>query len=194
MKYKRDETQETSCAILAYLMENPDAQDTLEGIVLAHLTACQGSLAVIETYTGGQISARLAPLPAAEAVFRRGIVARDVKEIYAALGLDGAAPSKPLTTDMAECMARAARARTGATHALSVLVALDDGADRIDLGGDICLAVATQDETVSRYSRLVGGREWVRLGATEMALDCLRRYLQGLPIREQNDFEQVAKG
>ena len=33
----------------------------------------------------------------------------------------------------------------------------------------------------SRRSRIVGGREWVRLGAVEMGLDCLRRYLQGLP-------------
>ena len=33
MKYKRDETQETSHKILAYLMDNPNAQDTLEGIV-----------------------------------------------------------------------------------------------------------------------------------------------------------------
>jgi len=33
LKYKRDETQETSHKILAYLMDNPDAQDTLEGIV-----------------------------------------------------------------------------------------------------------------------------------------------------------------
>ena len=30
---KRDETQETAYKILAYLMDNPDAQDTLEGIV-----------------------------------------------------------------------------------------------------------------------------------------------------------------
>ena len=33
MKYKRDETKETSNKILAYLMDNPEAQDTLEGIV-----------------------------------------------------------------------------------------------------------------------------------------------------------------
>jgi len=33
VKYKRDETQETSHKILAYLMDNPNAQDTLEGIV-----------------------------------------------------------------------------------------------------------------------------------------------------------------
>jgi nicotinamide-nucleotide amidase len=37
----------------------------------------------------------------------------------------------------------------------------------------------------------VGGREWVRLGAVEMALDCLRRYLQALPVTERIDFEKV---
>jgi nicotinamide-nucleotide amidase len=43
----------------------------------------------------------------------------------------------------------------------------------------------------SRRSRIVGGREWVRLGAVEMALDCLRRHLQGLPVVERIDFEKV---
>ena len=33
LNYKRVETQETSHKILAYLMDNPDAQDTFEGIV-----------------------------------------------------------------------------------------------------------------------------------------------------------------
>ena len=33
MKDKRIETQETSHKILTYLMDNPDAQDTFEGIV-----------------------------------------------------------------------------------------------------------------------------------------------------------------
>ena len=29
------------------------------------------------------------------------------------------------------------------------------------------------------------------LGAVEMGLDCLRRYLQGLPVQERIDFEKV---
>jgi len=37
----------------------------------------------------------------------------------------------------------------------------------------------------------LGGREWVRLGATEMGLDCLRRYLQKLPVAERIDFEKT---
>jgi len=72
-----------------------------------------------------------------------------------------------------------------------VLIDLDDGPDKIDFGGTICLAVATADGAESRRSRILGGREWVRLGATEMGLDCLRRYLQGLPVAERIDFEKT---
>src|SRR5437879_9771006 len=62
---------------------------TLEGVVLAALAARQGSLAVVETFTGGQIAARLAHLPGAEKVFRRGLVARDPAATAATLRLDG---------------------------------------------------------------------------------------------------------
>ena len=31
----------------------------------------------------------------------------------------------------------------------------------------------------------------VGLGAVEMVLDCLRRYLQGMPVNECIDFEKV---
>src|ERR671935_1159034 len=61
--------------------------ETLEGVVLAHLLAHQASLAVVETFTGGQIAARLAPLPGAETVFRRGTVARSMLDIHAAVVL-----------------------------------------------------------------------------------------------------------
>ena len=165
--------------------------ETLEGVILAHLIARQASLAVVETFTGGQMAARLAPLPGAETVFRRGTVARNVADIYAAVGLADPPPAGDMTPEMAEAVAASALRQTGATHALAVLVDVDAGADRIDLGGTICLAIATAHEVASRRSRIVGGREWVRLGAAEMGLDCLRRYLQGLPLRERIDFEKA---
>lgn len=165
--------------------------DTLEGVVLSHLTACQGSLAVVEMFTGGQLAARLAPLPGAEAVFRRGIVARHLADIYAAVGLAESPPSGELMPDIAATVATAVRQQTGATHALAVLVDIEDGTDRIDLGGTLCLAIATAHDVATRQSRMAGGREWVRLGAVEMGLDCLRRYLQGLPLQERTDFEKT---
>jgi nicotinamide-nucleotide amidase len=124
-------------------------------------------------------------------VFRRGIVARDLAQVCEAVGLEAFAAQDKVTEKTAEAVARAAREETGATHALAALIELDEGADRIDLGGTIYLAIATGKEVVSRCSRMLGGREWVRIGGAEMALDCLRRYLQGLPVNERIDFEKV---
>jgi len=172
-----------------FILSEDDA--TLEGVVLAELASRQGSLSIVETFTSGQIAARLAHLPGADKVFRRGVVARALDEVCAAVGLAGASATGELTRETAEAVARAARRQTGATHALAVLIDLDDGADRIDLGGTICLAIATEQEVASRRSRILGGREWVRLGAVEMGLDCLRRYLQKLPVYERIDFEKA---
>ena len=166
-------------------------EHTLEGVILSALTARQGSLAIVETFTSGQIAARFAHLPGAEKVFRRAIVSRALPEIFAGVGLDGDPPAGELTRETAEAVAQAARRRTGASHALAVLIDLDEGPDKIDFGGTICLAIATGDGAESRRSRILGGREWVRLGATEMGLDCLRRYLQGLPVAERIDFEKT---
>jgi nicotinamide-nucleotide amidase len=166
-------------------------EQTLESVVLDELAGRHGTLAVVESFTCGQISARLGHLPGAEKVFRRGILARDLAEVRVAVGLEGAPAAGELTRETAEAVAAAARKLTGATHALAVLVELDEGPDRIEFGGSICLAIATAGEIASRRSRIVGGREWVRLGAVEMGLDCLRRHLQGLPVIERIDFEKV---
>ena len=166
-------------------------EQTLEGVILAELAKHQGSLAIVESFTGGQIAARLTPLPGAEKIVRRGVLSRDLGEIFAGVGLEGPPPAGELTRETAEAVAQSARKRIGATHALAVLIDLDDGPDRIDFGGTICLAIATADSVDSRRSRILGGREWVRLGASEMGLDCLRRQLQGLPVYERIDFEKA---
>jgi nicotinamide-nucleotide amidase len=165
--------------------------DTLEGVVLKALMERGATLAVVETFTGGAIAGRLAHLPGADAVFRRAIVARDWAQLADAIGLGEAPRPDETTKETAEAVARAARLQTGATHTLAVLVDIDEGADRIDLGGSIHLAIAGESDIASRRVRIVGGREWVRLGAAELGLDCLRRYLQGLPVSERIDFEKV---
>jgi len=161
--------------------------DTLEGVILKALTRQEGSLTIVETFTSGQIAARIAPLPGAEKMFRRGLVARDITELWDALALT--VPCE-ITREAAEAVASAARRQSGASHALAVLIDLDDGPDRIDFGGSICIAIATEDDAASRRSRILGGREWVRLGAVELGLDCLRRYLYDLPVTERIDFER----
>jgi nicotinamide-nucleotide amidase len=157
---------------------------TLEGVTLAALTQEQATLTVVETFTGGQISARIAHLPGAETVFRHATVTRHLDKLF------GVEIPSELDQDTTEAVAMAARQITGASHALAVLIELDAGADRMDLGGTICIAISTADRIEFRRSRILGGREWVRLGAVELALDCLRRFMQGLPVVERIDFER----
>ena len=164
---------------------------TLEGVVLAELEKRRATLTIVETFTSGQIAARIGHLPGAEKVVRRAVMARDLGEVCAAVGLDGVPTESGISIETAEAVARAARHRTAVTHALAVLIDLDEGADRIEFAGTVCTAIATGSGVASRRSRIVGGRDWVRLGAVEMGLDCLRRLLQGLPVYERIDFEKV---
>ena len=164
---------------------------TLEGVVLAELTKREGSLALVETFTGGQMAARFTPLPGAEHVFRRAIVARDRHQLFEAIGLTKVSAVEEMSQEIIEQVAMAAHHQSGASHALAVVIDLDEGTDRIDFGGTIWIGIATATEVTFRRSRILGGRDWVRLGAAEMGLDCLRRYLQGLPVVERIDFEKV---
>jgi nicotinamide-nucleotide amidase len=159
--------------------------NTLEGVTLAALSKLNATLTVVETFTAGEIASRIAHLPGAEKIFRHGTVSRHLDHLF------GVPLTAELDQNTTEAVARAARDQTGATHALAVLIELDDGADRIDFGGTICIAIATADRVAFRRSRILGGREWVRLGAAELALDCLRRFLQGLPVVERIDFEKT---
>jgi len=164
---------------------------TLEGVVLAELSNHGATLALVETFTSGQIAARIGHLPGAETVLRCGITVRDRAALHKAIDIPQVSIAGELTQEATEAVAQAARVHAGASHALVVLIDLDDGPDRIDFGGTIWIAIATAEEVAFRRSRILGGREWVRLGAVELGLDCLRRYLQRLPVVERIDFEKT---
>ena len=152
-------------------------EQTLEGLLLAKLGAGGYTLAVAETFTGGTIAARIASLPGAETVFRRGTISR-------------ALPAEGASKEAAARLAAELRAENGASHGLAVLMQLDEGADRPDFGATIAIGIADPETAVARQARLVGGRDWVRIGAAELGLDCLRRHLLGLPVDERIDFER----
>lgn len=163
---------------------------TLERVVLDELISRHASIAIVEMFTGGQIAGRLIPLPGAEKAIRRGVVSLDLADLCTAVQLDASTSVDTIDRNTAEDVAKAARLAAGSTHALAVLLDLDEGTDRVDFGASVCLAIASSHDVVSRRSRIVGGRDWVRLGAIELGLDCLRRYLQGLPVDERIDFEK----
>ena len=106
------------------------------------------------------------------------------------VGLDAGDARNGVTKEAASEVASALQAQSGASHALAVLVDLDEGEDKMEFGGKVCIGIAGHDGSAVRQARLMGGRQWVRLGAGEMGLDCLRRYLLDLPVDERVDFEK----
>jgi len=154
---------------------------TLEGNILRAMIEGEASLAIVESFTGGQIAARLAPRPEAGKVFRSGTVGLDHEDLRRRVGAHGSD---------AAAIAAAARRHADTTHGMAVLVDVDEGQDRVEFGGTVHVAIATSAGVSTRRSRLQGGREWLRLGAIEMGLDCLRRHLAGVPIDERIDFEK----
>ncbi len=141
-----------------FIMAEDD--QTLEGVVLAELTRQTGTLALVETFTSGQMAARIGHLPGAEHVLRCGVTVRDRTVLHKALDIKGFGLAGDLTQETVEAVAQAARIHAGATHALAVLIDLDEGPDRIDFGGTIWIAIATEEDVAFRRSRILGGREW----------------------------------
>lgn len=168
-----------------FVLAEDDA--SLESVILDALRAAGGTLALAEMFTGGAIASRLARQPGAEGLFASGVVAPALDRLCASLGIPAPAA---VTPEAAATVALALRSGSGASHALAVLVAPDPAPDGRDWGGVICIGLAAGETVVTRRARLTNGRDWVRQGATEMGLDCLRRLLLGLPVDEPVDFEQ----
>ena len=163
---------------------------TLEGVVLGELARIGGTVAVAETFTAGIIASRLVAHQAGRHVMRRGVVTRDREELFRATGLGGLPHNDAYDAEIAAAAAANLARESGSTHALAILIDVDEGPDRRDLGGLIQIAIASPAGTVTRTTRILGGWEWIRLGAAELALDCLRRHLQDLPVHERTDFEK----
>ncbi len=165
--------------------------ETLEQVVLDALRDIGGSLATMEMTTGGAIGMRLTAAIHADKTqsgspLIRSIVSQNLTQLANATGLQSAS----LTPQGAGDLADALRLHCESSHALVSLINPDKEQDSRSYGADLITAISSDKGCSVRQARLIGGKKWVMLGATEMNLDCLRRYLKGLPIDEKIDFEQ----
>lgn len=162
---------------------------SIESNIHDHLSMINGSIVVAEMHSAGEIATRLLTTVDDPKRVKPGIVSLDLLEIEAYVG---SRPNRHGLPDLeyAADVAEKLREKTAATHALVVLVNLVV-TDEIEQGaGDVFIGISDGAKTRTRLARLPGSHRWIRAGASELGLDCLRRFLAGQPVNEKIDFEQ----
>lgn len=153
-------------------------EDTLPGVILRRLEARAATLATIESLSGGTLGALVTEVSGASKVYLGGMVAYSV-EAKRQFGVsDEAIAHGTVSEECARAMAEAARARLGATYALSTTgVAGPDELEGQPVG-TVFVALAGPSGTQVRKNRFPpAGREFIRVRAAYAALALLSREL-----------------
>lgn len=161
---------------------------SLEEVVLGELRQRRLSLGTAESLTGGLAAKRLTDVPGASAVFKGAIVSytNEVKET--ALGVPGDLlwGKGAVCPEVASAMAEGARKALRCDVALSFTgVAGPESDERENPVGLVYVGLATADGVRVREVRLGGVRERIRTTAASHGFDMVRRWLAGLPDRDE---------
>ena len=138
-------------------------------------------VALAESCTGGLIAKRVTDVAGASSWFVGGVVSYANEAKVNLLGVAAATLEAhgAVNEETAREMAEGARARFGATYALAVTgVAGPTGGTAEKPVGTTCFALAEESGTTSETRSFGGGRGWVRLRASQYALDMVRRRLR----------------
>ncbi len=143
------------------------------------------SISVAESCTGGLIGHRLTNVPGSSSYFHGGVVVYSNQSKADLLRVDprtlethGAVSERTV-----EEMARGVKDRIKTDLGLAVTgIAGPDGGTRQKPVGTVHVGLAAREKTFSREYRFWGNRVQVKLNSSMMALDWVRRYLNGNPF------------
>lgn len=145
------------------------------------------TVATAESCTGGLVAHRLTNVPGSSAYVRGGVVAYANDAKHSLLGVAPAtlADRGAVSEEAAAEMAAGARQAMGADIAVSTTgIAGPDGGTPEKPVGTVCLGLSTAGETFAARYQFWGTRDWVKLLASQVALEWIRRHVLGLPVRE----------
>jgi len=174
-----------------------ESGENLEEVVGRLLLERGASLACAESLTGGSLGARLSARPGSSAFFRGSAVCYTAEAKRAVLGVRQETIDGPgvVSEQCAIEMANGARRLYTADVAVGVTGAAGPEPHGDRPAGTVCAALAADAVEEARTFHAPGDRTQVRRWAEQVALDMLRRHLQGEPIPEQvGPATQVATG
>jgi nicotinamide-nucleotide amidase len=166
---------------------------TMEQVVGDALRAKGLTLGLAESCTGGLIGHRVTNVPGSSTYFRGGIEAysNDVKQRLLGVSPETLAHHGAVSEETAREMAAGARKALGVDIAVATTgIAGPDGGTPEKPVGLVCFALATAEGTRSSRHQLWGDRGWVKILASQIALDIVRRHVLGLPAHEAELFRR----
>jgi nicotinamide-nucleotide amidase len=166
---------------------------TMEAVVGQALKQRGWRLGLAESCTGGLVSHRITAIPGSSAYFVGGVEAYANSAKMNLLGVK----RETLQTHGAVSEQCAGEMATGALRAFGADVAVSttgiagpDGGTPEKPVGYVCFGLATADGVVTRTHQLWGTRDWVKLLASQVALDMIRRTTLGLPLWDPSLFRR----
>jgi nicotinamide-nucleotide amidase len=160
---------------------------TLEEVVGGLLRERTLTLALAESCTGGLVAHRVTNVPGSSAYFLGGVAAYANTAKETLLGVPRALLERygAVSEETAAAMAEGARRVLGADVALATTgIAGPSGGTPEKPVGTVCFGLAAATGTIARRYQLWGTRDWVKLLASQIALDWIRRLALGLPVLE----------
>jgi len=164
---------------------------TMEEVVGRLLGERGVTLALAESCTGGLVGHRVTNVPGSSTWFRGGVVsyANDAKMELLGVRRETLVAHGAVSEETAGEMAAGARRVLGADLGLGVTgIAGPDGGTPEKPVGTVCFGLASSEGVVTRRYQLWGTRDWVKLLASQISLDWIRRHLLGIPVTESRLF------
>ncbi len=158
---------------------------SMEQVVGEALLSKEKTLAVAESCTGGLIGNRLTDVPGSSHYYNGGVVSYTNRAKMDLLGVSAGTIQAhgAVSAQTAQEMALGVRTALHADLGLAVTgIAGPDGGSRDKPVGTVHIALASQKETFTEKYRFWGKRKQIKLNSAMMALDWVRRYLDGNPF------------
>jgi nicotinamide-nucleotide amidase len=156
--------------------------DVMEGVVGRLLRERGATIAVAESCTGGLIAHRITEISGSSDYFLRGVVAYSNQAKEDLLGMPSAILEKygSVSRETTEQMARRVRESSRATIGVATTgIAGPTGGTPETPVGRVFVALSAEDMIEEKEYDFFGDRHQVKLMASEVALDRVRRYLIG---------------
>lgn len=158
---------------------------TMEAVVGGLLKERNMTLSVAESCTGGLIGHRLTSIAGSSLYFERGLIVYSNRSKVEMLGVKQktidsyGAVSDQTVREMAEAIKRIAKTDMGLA-VTGIAGPLGETEDKPV--GTVFIGLSVDSEIFSGQYRFSGQRDKVKLNTSEMALDWVRRYLNGYPF------------